>query len=69
MTPNEFVTWMKGFVEAANSFNITPKQWDSICEHLEKVKTNNEITIEDFKINSTADISKINYTTKTILND
>ena len=38
MTPNEFVTWFKGFVAAANTFNITPKQWDTICEYLEKVK-------------------------------
>jgi len=37
MTSNEFVTWFKGFVAAANTFNITPKQWDTICEHLEKV--------------------------------
>lgn len=38
MTPNEFVIWFKGFVAAANTFNITPKQWDTICEFLEKVK-------------------------------
>ena len=38
MTPVEFVIWFKGFVEAANTYNITPKQWDAICEHLEKVK-------------------------------
>ena len=38
MTEKEFVTWFKGFVAAANTFNITPKQWDTICEHLEKVK-------------------------------
>ena len=37
MTSDEFVTWFKGFVSAANTFNITPKQWDTICEHLEKV--------------------------------
>ena len=37
MTPTEFVTWFKGFVAAANTFNITPKQWDTICEYLEKV--------------------------------
>jgi len=38
MTPNDFVIWFKGFVSAANTFNITPKQWDTICEYLEKVK-------------------------------
>jgi hypothetical protein len=38
MTSQEFVIWFKGFVAAANTFNITPKQWDIICEQLEKVK-------------------------------
>jgi hypothetical protein len=38
MTSNEFVMWFKGFVQAANTYNITPKQWDIICEYLEKVK-------------------------------
>ena len=38
MTSNEFVIWFKGFASAANTFNITPKQWDCICEQLEKVK-------------------------------
>ena len=42
MTEKAFVTWFKGFVAAANTFNITPKQWDTICEHLEKVKDTEE---------------------------
>lgn len=37
MTPREFVTWFKGFTAAANTYNITPKQWDTICEELDKV--------------------------------
>jgi wyosine [tRNA(Phe)-imidazoG37] synthetase (radical SAM superfamily) len=37
MTPYEFVIWFQGFAKAANTYNITPKQWDSICEELEKV--------------------------------
>lgn len=41
MTPDQFVLWFKGFVQAANTFNITPKQWDTICEYLEKVKDPN----------------------------
>ena len=41
MTPEQFVIWFKGFVQAANTFNITPKQWDTICEYLEKVKDPN----------------------------
>jgi hypothetical protein len=38
MTSNEFVIWFKGFVQAANTYNITPKQWDDICEQLDQVK-------------------------------
>lgn len=41
MTPEQFIHWFKGFVQAANTFNITPKQWDTICEYLEKVKDPN----------------------------
>jgi hypothetical protein len=40
MTPNEFVTWLKGFSQAANNFTLTPKQWDDVREQLDKVKTN-----------------------------
>jgi len=38
MTPNEFVIWLRGFVQAANNFTLTPKQWDDIKEQLSKVK-------------------------------
>jgi len=37
MTSKEFVIWLKGFSKAANSYNITPAQWDEIQEELEKV--------------------------------
>jgi hypothetical protein len=40
MTPNEFVIWLKGFSQASNTYNITPKQWDDIKEQLDKVVTN-----------------------------
>lgn len=85
MTSQEFVTWFKGFVSAANTFNITPKQWDIICEHLEKVqeeqylKSNKYILdLEGTNWNTTTitsnnrnDISykKDNLETKTQLND
>ena len=32
MTSKEFVIWLKGFSKAANSYNITPAQWDEIQE-------------------------------------
>jgi hypothetical protein len=38
MTPEQFVIWLKGFAEAANSYNITPKQWEELCEELSKVE-------------------------------
>lgn len=37
MTPQEFVTWFKGFAVAANPYNITPAQWDAIKEKLAQV--------------------------------
>ena len=83
MTEKEFITWFKGFVSAANTFNITPKQWDSICEHLDKVKTDNSpITGTKYNLDNTGnwgvanttsrlDVSHKtdNYETKTLLND
>ena len=38
MTPKEFVTWLKGFVQAAPNFTITPQQWDDLREQLDNVK-------------------------------
>lgn len=37
MTEHEFTTWLKGFAAAANSYNITPAQWDTIKEKLAQV--------------------------------
>jgi len=37
LTATEFVTWLKGFVAAANNFTVTPKQWDDIKEKLSTV--------------------------------
>ena len=37
MTSKEFVIWLKGFSKAANSYNITPAQWDEIQDELIKV--------------------------------
>ena len=37
MTSEEFVIWMKGFVEACNEFHPTPKQWDRIKEVLNDI--------------------------------
>ena len=37
MTSKEFVVWLKGFVTAANEYNITPKQYDAIVDKLKEV--------------------------------
>jgi membrane-bound lytic murein transglycosylase B len=37
MTHKEFTIWLKGFAKAANSYNITPAQWEAIVEELDKV--------------------------------
>jgi len=37
MTPIEFVTWMKGFVQAVDDYTITPKHWSDIKEKLKVV--------------------------------
>ncbi len=42
MTSNEFVLWLRGFAEAASNFTLTPKQWDTLCEQLEKVQLEGE---------------------------
>lgn len=68
MTEKEFVTWFKGFVSAANTFNITPKQWDSICEQLEKVKEINEESKSYSRYMLDIDTSNSNWTSTTITN-
>ena len=38
MTSHEFVLWFKGFAEAASNYTLTPSQWDTVKEQLDKVK-------------------------------
>lgn len=46
MTAEEFVIWLKGFAEASNEYNVTPKQWQSVKDMLDKVKTEEYIVNE-----------------------
>jgi alcohol dehydrogenase YqhD (iron-dependent ADH family) len=46
MTPNEFVIWLRGFVQASSNFTLTPKQFDDLKEQLDKVKESNTYTIQ-----------------------
>ena len=38
MTSHEFVLWLKGFADAASNYTLTPAQWDTVKEQLDKVK-------------------------------
>lgn len=46
MTSQEFVIWMKGFMEACNDFTATPKQWDRIKEVLYEVEDNDDCDLD-----------------------
>lgn len=52
MTSNEFVVWLKGFVQAANNFTCTPKQWDDIREQLDKVEMPERLSRYTLDINA-----------------
>ena len=41
MTSHEFVLWFKGFADAASNYTLTPAQWDTVKEQLDKVKISN----------------------------
>lgn len=46
MTSKEFIIWLKGFSKAANEYNITPKQWETILEELNKVQDG--VSLQDY---------------------
>jgi len=62
MNSKEFVIWLKGFVAAANEYNITPKQFEQIVEQLSKVSEGTNVyygtTITG--VSSTSPVSKTN---------
>lgn len=37
MTPEQFVTWLQGFVEGSNAYNLTPAGWDAVKAKLKEV--------------------------------
>lgn len=37
MDSKDFVIWLKGFAASANSYNITPAQWDTLLDKLDEV--------------------------------
>ena len=69
MTSNEFILWLKGFVQATNPYDITPKQWDNIKTQLDKVNKPNTggytISIKDGTYGTTNSTARIDTTYKT----
>jgi hypothetical protein len=65
MTPTQFVTWLKGFVQAANNYNITPKQWDDVRDQLDKVELQENIKFSRYGL----DNPNASITSKIPLND
>jgi DNA-binding PadR family transcriptional regulator len=43
MNSKDFTTWLKGFVAASNSYNLTPAGWETLKEELSKVDSEDEI--------------------------
>ena len=66
MTPREFVIWFKGFTQAANGYNITPKQGDDIKNVLDDVETDS-LTKSEYNIDSAN--WKVNTTSKIGIED
>jgi hypothetical protein len=42
MNSKDFVIWLKGFVAASNSYNLTPAGWDTLKDELSKVDDRHE---------------------------
>jgi len=59
MNSKEFVIWLKGFIAASNSYNITPKQFDELKDTLSKVNDNELPNVNYFPYTK---IEEINYT-------
>ena len=43
MNSSEFIIWLKGFVAASNSYNLTPAGWETLKEELSKVDSEDDI--------------------------
>jgi len=66
MTPNEFVIWLRGFIQASSNFTLTPKQFDDLKEQLDKVVDSDNITLSRYVLN---DSHWITNTTQKITNN
>jgi len=67
MTSREFVIWLKGFIQASNKYNITPKQWDDIKDQLDKVELDENTSIKyTLESNSSVSLSNLGLAESTI---
>jgi len=62
MTPKDFVTWLRGFAEAANQYNITPEQWHKMRDVLNTVDETIQVP-SPFNADHTGGNATINYET------
>lgn len=60
MTAEQFVIWLKGFAQAANEYNVTPKQWQDVKDKLESVEDYYNFEEEENYDYATVDHSKWN---------
>lgn len=37
MTSDQFVLWLRGFVQASHHYNLTPEGWEALKQNLNKV--------------------------------
>lgn len=58
MTSEQFVIWLKGFAQAANEYNVTPKQWQDVKDKLETVEDYYDFEEEENYDYATVDDSK-----------
>lgn len=56
MTAEEFVIWLRGFAQAANEYNVTPKQWQDVKDKLDEVE---DIEDYDFEEESNYDYASV----------
>ena len=66
MTPNEFVIWLRGFIQASSNFTLTPKQFDDLKEQLDKVVDSDNITLSRYTLHNS---NLVTNTTQKIINN
>lgn len=67
MTEREFITWLKGFIAAANTYDITPSQWNTVKQQLNKVTANIPVEVGGYGYTTTTTYDKLE--DKTLLHD